>query len=221
MSTGYHRLKISTEYWPIEKGQTVKMVFLILSIALICSGSWAQTTPVVMLSSGDAARVKRVHQEMLDAEQAWNALQTDISDRYLVVDKKDAAASEVKWYPRGTTFTGISSPAMGFYTGTAMVGGDTQAACETPEEKRKDLERQFQQEAQQAELEAWSRRVRKGWEVKNCGNCEPVPFDYSDDYRFLVKKPPANDPPGTIRFSPTYPLGGWVSPASTLEYKNE
>lgn len=191
------------------KAISILCCFLMCSLAVI-----AQSVPVVELSSADAARVKRVHQEMLDAEQAWNALQADISDRYLIVDKNDPAASDVKWHPRGITTT------IRFMTGTSNIlawSSDPTPTCKTAEEKKQERAREKQEQAEEEkardELEAKSRRVRKGWEQKNCGNCEPLPFDYSDDYRFLVKRPPAPAPAGSIQFGPTYPIGGtWLNP---------
>jgi hypothetical protein len=76
----------------------IKMKTLCAAV-LFASMAVAQSVPVVALKPQDVEKVRSTRQAMLDAEKAWTDLQTEITNRYLIVDKDDPDASNEKWYP--------------------------------------------------------------------------------------------------------------------------
>lgn len=187
----------------------ILITILILSVCAI-----AQSVPVVALSSSDAARVKRIHQDMLDAEKQWQNLQTDIQRRYLIVNKNDPSASDVKWYEDENPF-GITSGTFITTVGTMYGGGVPQCetAKEVEERKAREVKAEEDHHRLQEERDVKARRVRKGWESRNCTSCLPA-FDYSDDFRFLVRKPDPVVVPQNDRFFVN--PATWTSSGSTV-----
>jgi hypothetical protein len=167
----------------------MKLFAILLFFATLTS---AQSIPVVPLSSTDVAKIKQVHQAMLDAERAWADLQKEIERKYLIVDKGDPEAGEGKWYPEdktGGTLTWTSS------SGGIIAAFSAESNCETPEQKKaraaREAQAQKDRERFEQELERKSRRIRRGWE--QCPNCVGSgtvrAFDYSQDWKYLVPKP--------------------------------
>src|ERR1700674_6044430 len=68
-------------------------------VLLLVTFSFAQDAVVLQLKPEDAAMARSVHQQMLDAEKRWKDLQTEITNKYLIVDKTDPDASMEEWYP--------------------------------------------------------------------------------------------------------------------------
>lgn len=174
------------------------LLIALLGFASLCSAETAPT--VVALSSEDAATVKSVRDELLAAQQHWENVQKQIGLKYLVVAKDSADASDKKWYAEGLTFF-----RNWYTTGQNIISGDLR--CETPEEKtaRLSMEAKIKtdQENAMAEREANSKRIHKGFDSES-------DFEFSDDWKFLVKKhytPPADNGSRFMPYIPTTNLG--------------
>lgn len=155
---------------------------LTIAILALTIASFAQTV-VVPLSPEDAARVKSVKEQVDAVNKLWETLQKEIGKKYLVVEKDSRDASDHRYYDE-ITFSGAVT--FGNYNVLSM-----DEHCLTPEEKTKrdqeyvaDEERQRQHEA---EREARSKRIHKGF------NSE-TDFIFSDDWRYLLPKPPTTSP---------------------------
>jgi len=161
------------------------MKLIVMLFALSVAGV-GQSALVVQLSPQDASRAKATHQAMLDAEKKWNDMQSEISQKYLIVDKDDPNASDQRWYTaEDVFFSGTASTAtwstLSVDANGYLVSG---RPCETEAEKkaRADAQAKAEQEAKkrEAEREAKSRRWRKNWYQKS--------FEFSDDFKFIVPK---------------------------------
>jgi hypothetical protein len=91
------------------------LVYFVLTMASV--QLFAQTALVVPLSPDDTARYKRVHQEMLDAIKRWNDIQSEVRDKYLILDKSDPDAGAEKVSPAKRVRKGWES-------GTIYLNGD-------------------------------------------------------------------------------------------------
>jgi len=176
-------------------GMRVLLVLVILGIQL--SYLNAQTAKVVQLKPSDAAKAKQVYKAMMDAENAWSDLQKEISNKYLIVDKNDPDAGNHRWYPPEDSDIPLGSVATG--TTQHVITWNTNSVCETPEEK-KAREAALQAEEQrrkdvEEKREARSKRYRRGWDVEGCYDCEPIEFEFSEGFNFIVPKAPKVEPP--------------------------
>ena len=192
----------------------MKQISLVSILLLLVVSCYAQSALVVPLSAADAAKVQRMHQEMLDAEQRWKDLQTEISNHYLVVDKTDPDASDERWYPdNGANGT---SGVTGMFLKGASIGLTTNGNFVYPDEcdpkyKAERKKWQDEQDKRTEEREAKSRRYRKGWtKGQNCYNCGVLDFEYSNDWKYIVPKPPETKPANNW----TWGGGAFVTPAS-------
>lgn len=174
----------------------MKTALLAITFASCC---FAQSALVVPLKPEDAAKVQRLHQQVLDAEKAWTDAQKQIKERYLIVEKGDPDASDDHWYPPAkmpdgtfsTTYIGSGS----FITTTGLSYLSSENACDPKKVAEHQAWEAEQKKLEQAR-EANSRRWRKGWYPNhNCSGCDPLPFEYSEDFKYLVPKPtPAEKP---------------------------
>jgi hypothetical protein len=91
------------------------LVYFVLTMASV--QLFAQTALVVPLSPDDTARYKRVHQEMLDAIKRWNDIESEVRDKYLILDKSDPDVGE-------ETVSPAKRIRKGWESGTIYLNGD-------------------------------------------------------------------------------------------------
>jgi hypothetical protein len=141
---------------------------------------------VVPLSPSDATQIAFVHAQLVEAQKNWDTLQKAIGKKYLVVGKDDPNAGDRRWYDEVITSGTITTDAL-------FISGDY--TCKTPEETAADKAKyKVWAEAErlrEAEREARSKRIRKGFDNER-------DFIFSDDWRYLLQKP--LEPPHTPYF---------------------
>lgn len=159
----------------------MKLAIAILTLTIT---SFAQTV-VVPLSPEDAAHVKSVKEQVDAVNKLWETLQKEIGKKYLVVEKDSPDAGDRRWHPEDDkdnffTFSGIA----GVITidNGCLRSPEEQAAHEKAfneaTENKKKLE---------ATREAKSKRIHKGFGSE-------TDFIFSDDWRYLLPKPPTTSP---------------------------
>jgi hypothetical protein len=138
---------------------------------LMCVGLSAQTAKVVQLSGADAAKVRATHEALDKAQKAWDAVQQQIRDEYV---------SSFVWVPDegpgGITVRGATAGSVLYYSenGGFMA---SHPACDAECLKRAEAER-----ARVAKLPK-----KKEYTVKYEWRGG---FEFSEDFRFIVPKPP-------------------------------
>jgi hypothetical protein len=145
------------------------LVYFVLTMASV--QLFAQTALVVPLSPDDTARYKRVHQEMLDAIKRWNDIESEVRDKYLILDKSDPDAGAERVYQDDSLNITSESPVW-FASDTCGSG------CKKYQQERESL----------------AKRVRKGWERSQIyvGEGHTLDFEFTRDFKFIV---PSSPPP--------------------------
>ena len=179
-------------------------------LAVLTTMAFSQSALVVPVSSADASQLKKLHQQMEDAEKAWRDIQEAMRDKYLVVDKSDPDASDDRWYPpektkNGWTISYVSSGSFITSNGTPYLSNEDR--CD-PKKVAEHEAWEKEQKQRFDEREAKSRRWRKGWYPQHdCEGCSSLPFEFSGDFKFMVpvkvEPPPAKFGGPIWGFSPT------------------
>jgi len=157
----------------------------LIAVLALCCAALAQGTPVVPLSPQDVARVKTVHQAMLDAEKKWKDLQGEIGKKYLTVPKGDPNASPTRFEDPPV---GVNTFTVSGYSVT--LGGDvTDDQCNSQARAKRKAEEERERKAEAAR-DAMLPRVRKGF-ADSYGSLSDVSdlFIYSADWKYLLPKP--------------------------------
>lgn len=172
---------------------------------LFASMAVAQSVPVVALKPQDVEKVRSTRQAMLDAEKAWTDLQTEITNRYLIVDKDDPDASNEKWYPlEQTSGSGTITWSTAGTTATILTTSQlSQDECD-PKAVAERKQWKADEDKREQEREAKSRRYRRGWTLggSNCIDCGTKEFEYSSDWKYILPKSPTP--------SPVQPIQPWT-----------
>lgn len=171
----------------------MKLVIALLTLSLVA----AAQTVVVPLSSEDAVFVERIHNQLIQAQKAWEDLQKLMGRRYLVVEKDSPDAGDHSWYPEDDTENFLTNGTQ--FTGTLSIDN----GCPRSPEEQAAHEKAFNEAAEkerkrEAEREARSKRIHKGFDGTDS-------FIFSDDWKYLLPKPPEARPynPNQIFISPT------------------
>lgn len=168
---------------------------LAIAILAFTIASFAQTV-VVPLSPEDAARVKSVKEQVDAVNKLWENLQKEIGKKYLVVEKDSPDASDHSWYEDSSVFspnsiTWASSGSFLVMDGSGHIKSSDSDECRTPEEiaKNKALHAKAEAEQKKAEEEQYARakRIHKGFDNEH-------DFIFSDDWKYLLPKPPTTSP---------------------------
>jgi hypothetical protein len=172
---------------------------LIITLLLLAASAFGQNAVVVPTIEQDAANLRRLSKEVQSAQKALDEAKREIEEKYLLTEEVDLSSGH-QAHRKGEDGSGISWASSGsFSIVTNSTWTEGALACPTAEQIAK---REAARKKQQADAAAYEKAHpwlywRKGFD----GNRS---YEFSEDYRFIVPKPPA---PPSDSF--------WIKPATT------
>jgi len=140
---------------------------------LIVAGLGAQEAKVLPLKSDDSFEAKEAWYKLQDAQKEWDAVQSKVKEKYLLVPYGDKEAGNEILEP-----CSISNPCLSSSTNVFTLTGRTHQLSAVEEEAKAKREEQYRKEAEENRKTAHYQR--KGWENG---------FQFSSDFKYIVPKP--------------------------------
>lgn len=184
---------------------------LIVTMLLLAASAFAQNAVVVTTIEQDAANLRRLSKELQRAQEALDAAKHEVEERYLLTEDVDLSSGH-QAHRKGEDGSATWATSGSFNVVTNSTWTEGALACPTAEQIAK---REASRKKQLADAAAYEKAHpwlywRKGFDGSGS-------YEFSEDYRFIVPKPPA-PPSDSIWIKPATTQWQW-SPNSGLIYK--